>query len=401
MARVAAMLLLWLSCATNPAQAQPQAYQLILNPESGSGWSCPGDTFWGLTAEEIGRSIRKYWNECGKGDVPGTCSPGIPSHFNSRIYTHESIVLNAGASITWHFTVSTYNILTCTIETVGSGQTIQVPKVTPTPGCVPPATQDPAAPWQCICPTCLRCVGPYCYPDDGQVPAQVSPNDCKAQYCSNGVVATRNDDAEVPTDVCKQCRSGNQVNRPDGTTPASQTQCCFQGLAVPKTGNSYEALLASCPNRTQVPDAQRMHDVDGCTAGVTSNIQDPMRGYYGDKWVGQSSTEFGRPQGYIPKKDSALPLACNLHDICYQTCGAGKNSCDGYFRSKLSATCDAAYPTQSCPIHLNAEQCNSYKEQRRQCSAYAEFYYQGVNQGWLGATRAYKERQTQYCNCCN
>jgi hypothetical protein len=254
------------------------------------------------------------------------------------------------------------------------------------------------------CPNCKKCEGTSCVADNAQTPPQASPTDCKEQYCSGGGVANRNKDSEIPTDICKECKSGSPANRADGSTPADTNQCCFEGRALPKFGNAYGDLTSKCTTRSQVSDAERQHDIDGCSGGLTSNIQDPMRGKYAGDWLGQASTEFGRAQGSVPSAGSALPLACNLHDICYQSCRNDKGGCDTGMRDRMRTVCEAAYP-QTCPAGLTAEQCQGsrgYFEQRGECAlnsfSYANLYYQGVN---FGGSSAYEERQTQYCKCCN
>ena len=253
------------------------------------------------------------------------------------------------------------------------------------------------------CPTCSKCEGASCVADNGQTPPQASPTDCKEQFCNGGGVETRNKDAEILPEACKECKSGSPANRADGSTPADAESCCFQGRPLPKFNNPYSTLTAQCPRRTQVADTHRQHDIDGCTAGLTLNIQDPMRGKFGAGWVGQASTEFGRPQGLVGSAGGALALACNLHDICYQSCGSDKGACDTGMRDRFRNTCAAAYPP-TCPADLTAEQCQGdggYMEQRGECGvntfSYANLYYQGVN---FGGGSAYEERQTQYCQCC-
>jgi hypothetical protein len=253
------------------------------------------------------------------------------------------------------------------------------------------------------CPTCKKCEGSSCVADNAQTPPQASPTDCKEQYCNGGGIATRNKDSETPTEVCKQCRNGSPANRDDGSAPNDPESCCFQGQQISKFNLSYRDLTAKCPRRAQVPDSRRQHEIDGCSAGLTSNIQDPMRGKFGAGWLGVSSTEFGRPQGLVPNAGAALPLACNLHDICYQTCRSDKGGCDTAMRDRIRGTCAAAYPP-ACPANLTEEQCqgdDGYMEQRGECAidtlSYANLYYQGVN---LGGGSAYEERQSQYCQCC-
>ncbi len=282
------------------------------------------------------------------------------------------------------------------------------------------------------CPTCQKCQGSNCVADDTQVPAQnspvdckkevcsggskvsqandaeqpsqKSPTDCKKEVCSGGSVTSQPDNTEKPTEICKECKNGKAENRPNGSTPSDPDKCCFDGQELPKYNNPYDVLIAKCPNREQVPDSIRLHDVDGCSGGLTSNIQDPMRGNYGASWLGQASTEFGRPQGLIPSAGAALNLSCNQHDICYQTCRQDKDVCDNAMRDRMRTVCAAAYPP-TCPAHLTAEQCNGdngYFEQRNKCSldffSYANEYWTGVQ---VGGGSAYRERQSQYCQCCS
>jgi hypothetical protein len=253
------------------------------------------------------------------------------------------------------------------------------------------------------CAVCKKCDGASCVADNSQTPPQASPTDCKEQYCNGGVVAIRDKDSEQPPEVCKQCKSGSLADRDDGSTPADPESCCFRGRPLPKFDNPYSDLMARCPSRTQVPDSRRQHEIDGCSGGLTTNIQDPMRGRYGVTWFGVSSTEFGRPQGVVGSAGAALPLACNLHDICYQTCQSDKSTCDTAMRDRMVAVCAAAYPP-NCPAGLTMDQCwgdGGYQAQRSQCAegftSYATLYYQGVN---LGGGSAYEQRQSQYCQCC-
>lgn len=398
-ARIAVLLWLFLTCSTFPAFAQQQAYKMTLNPESGSGWSCPGGIFWGLTPEELGASVRKYWNHCGKGDVPGSCVPGIPSHFKSRNYTHESYILNAGATVTWHFTVSDYNILSCTIETISSGETFQVPKVTPEPGCVPPASPDPAAPWRCICPTCLACVGTYCVPDDSQVPPQISPNDCKEEYCSGGALSVRNSDTELPMSPCKQCKNGLQTSVADWTRPRNDTERCHickggNVATLPKHTTSYQDL-SKCPDGS-TQDANAPFEVDGCT-----NSPDDLESWDSialtanyDLYV--ANPIFGTIEGSVPRSRDVQPFACNRHDACYQTCGKSKGSCDAALSAGITASCDTGYPP-ACPYN-DLSVCEAYRDEYRRCREIGPVYLAGVNN--LLGKYFYERNQVKNCFCC-
>ena len=67
-----------------------------------------------------------------------------------------------------------------------------------------PATTGSAG----TCPTCQKCVGSNCNPDNAQVPPQSSPTDCKKEICSGGGIVSQNNDTERPSGFCKTCKDG-------------------------------------------------------------------------------------------------------------------------------------------------------------------------------------------------
>src|SRR5262249_45586156 len=112
------------------------------------------------------------------------------------------------------------------------------------------------------CPTCQKCVGTNCTPDNSQTPPQNSPTDCKKEVCASGSVTSIPDNSEQPTDVCKQCAGGSPTSRPDGSTPADANSCCFQGQRLDKFGQEPGIffsgnLIDKCPGRTA--DTSRLH----------------------------------------------------------------------------------------------------------------------------------------------
>jgi hypothetical protein len=264
------------------------------------------------------------------------------------------------------------------------------------------------------CPTCSKCVGTNCVPDNGQTPPQNAPDDCKKQICASGTVSTVNDDAERPTDDCKQCQGGQATQRPDGSTPADTNSCCYQGQKLNKFGQEPGVftsgdLIDKCPGRTT--DTSRLHVVDGCSGGIPPNIQDPMTNLpYPYGLLNQAPTPFGQDLGgaagtTIPNNAAAGPLPCNQHDLCYQTCYPGdgtaftssaRSACDDGMKSRMDVVCSAAYPS-SCPASLGTLECLSYQAQRLDCFTYSGLYWDGLR---VGGGSAFNERQGQYCKCC-
>ncbi len=126
----------------------------------------------------------------------------------------------------------------------------------------------------------------------------------------------------------------------------------------------------------------------------------PNRGGIGGK-AGFGSTQFGQEQGFIATPDEALNLACNQHDICYQTCGSSQQVCDERLKNAMLEVCNNAYPTKDCP-HVNSPlTCGEYLDERGSCLAWVEIFNWGLrNYGDI----VFNERQEQYCygnECCS
>jgi hypothetical protein len=230
---------------------------------------------------------------------------------------------------------------------------------------------------------------------------------CGGDPAANGTVADCPD--------CKICQNNNCVANPsdNGNTSASGSGCCKDGNVIPKQAPDFDSLIANCPNRTQIangtgPNA-RLHPIDGCslpailavlTPGLS--VQDPVGGI-----LGLSSTRFGQNQGDVPNAGAALPLPCNQHDICYQTCKSVQATCDTGMFNGMTAVCNAAYPTASCPYSgLEAfAKCiigdpltlRNYFGERADCATFSSLYKFGLDK--FGSS-AWKERQTQFCTCC-
>ena len=72
---------------------------------------------------------------------------------------------------------------------------------------------------------------------------------------------------------------------------------------------------------------------------------------------------------------------CDLHDKCYQTCGASKADCDRKLYSGMHDVCTHSH----APYHV-----------RQKCLDYPELYWDGVH---FGGHSAYNDRQAQVCTC--
>jgi hypothetical protein len=233
------------------------------------------------------------------------------------------------------------------------------------------------------CPTCQQCVGDKCVADDGAALPQ-TPNDCSVAVC----------------------RGGSPTTVPDNTDHDATSCCTILGVQ-PKFGNSLETLATLCTPK-QVTDKEQRHIVDGCSlpkylAVITPglSVQNPVGGIWG-----LFSSTFGKDQGAtIPNQAAALPLPCNQHDICYQTCGKSQATCDANIFTDMVRVCDAAYPSATCPYSgLEAlEKCvigdvaSNYFIERDRCTAYANAYKWGL--GKFGA-KFWALDQIQFCKCC-
>jgi len=162
-------------------------------------------------------------------------------------------------------------------------------------------------------------------------------------------------------------------------------------------------LQDECPNYPN-QDQLVAHPVDGCSGGIA---QDPTE--YGGLYAGYitgsqqynrgQSTAFGAPQGAIPhaQLNTVLPLACNNHDICYQTCGSTQQQCDQEIFNDAVSTCNTVYPA-ACPQEfVQSGECMQYAEERQLCVGFATDVRTGLSA--FGAS-AFAQRQTQHCLCC-
>jgi len=120
--------------------------------------------------------------------------------------------------------------------------------------------------------------------------------------------------------------------------------------------------------------ANRCHEIDGCSAPFSDSFRDDPTG----GTLGRHSTAFGKdvlttdfdPHGLAPRDD----LPCNHHDVCYQTCGSDKLTCDNAMYRDMLDVCQSAYPELICPYLPNAIKCAAWGAERDRCYAWAAIY---------------------------
>lgn len=121
----------------------------------------------------------------------------------------------------------------------------------------------------------------------------------------------------------------------------------------------------------------RAQEIDGCSAPTgEAHRNNPMSG----ATQNQEPTDFGSgtqpPSEYLVYgQKSADALPCNKHDICYQTVGTLRATCDDKFRDDMRAVCKAAYPTQTVAYLLLHP---IYKQEQDNCYRKATTYYDAV-----------------------
>jgi hypothetical protein len=140
----------------------------------------------------------------------------------------------------------------------------------------------------------------------------------------------------------------------------------------------------------------RCHAIDGCSTPdfVAPDVQDPTQGT-----LGRRSTAFGKdvfdtehlPHGVAPRDR----LPCNLHDVCYQTCGASKLACDAAMFDDMREVCREAYPEKVCPYMPDLNACGQWKGERDRCRAWARRYRAGLSTP--PADQRFIDRQREFC----
>lgn len=136
----------------------------------------------------------------------------------------------------------------------------------------------------------------------------------------------------------------------------------------------------------------RAQEIDGCSAPTgEAHRNDPMSGATQNR----APTAFGAgtqpPSEYLVfGQTSAQALPCNKHDICYQTVGSSRATCDNTFYAELRSVCSKAYPTQTTGYLLLHP---IYKNEQSKCYSKAATYYDAVR---LFGQARFDKRQAQH-----
>jgi hypothetical protein len=178
----------------------------------------------------------------------------------------------------------------------------------------------------------------------------------------------------------------DRFGRSDTDSVVGRVDQCFVGYS---TGEALEGGAYGQSNRC--------HAIDGCSTpeAVADDVQDPTAGT-----LGRRSTAFGKdvydtehlPHGVAP--GDRLP--CNLHDVCYQTCGASKLACDAAMYDDMLAVCREAYPEKVCPYAPDVNACGQWKSERDRCRAWARRYRAGL--ATPPADQRFIDRQREFCS---
>jgi len=136
----------------------------------------------------------------------------------------------------------------------------------------------------------------------------------------------------------------------------------------------------------------RSQEIDGCSAPTgETHRNDPMTG----ATQNQAPTAFGAgtqpPSEFrVYGQPSAQPLPCNKHDVCYQTVGSSRATCDDNFYAAMRAVCAKAYPAQTAAYLLLHP---IYKNEQSKCYNKATTYYDAVR---LAGQAKFNKRQAQH-----
>ena len=136
----------------------------------------------------------------------------------------------------------------------------------------------------------------------------------------------------------------------------------------------------------------RAQEIDGCSAPTGEDHRNnPMEGATENR----DGTAFGSgsqpPDEYlIFGQSSSDALPCNKHDVCYQTVGSLRATCDGNFLDDMRAVCKKAYPTETTAYLLAHPK---YKNEQSKCFNKAQLYYSAVT---VAGASKFNKRQAQH-----
>ena len=186
---------------------------------------------------------------------------------------------------------------------------------------------------------------------------------------------------------CESCVSGSCVNC--GGDP---TKSCCDGISC---YDPYEEQCCSYGDATTCKNSCcddwdcEYCDGSGCSSCLTKPTSweelNNCSGYVVDdpNWtydIDGCSTPTGDNPSW-PCSDTSFYDSCAAHDMCYQTCGSDKATCDSQFDSDMNGDCAGSNPI-----------CWTI------CQGWRTIYRVAVE---LVGTNAYRQRQVDSCACCD
>ncbi len=165
--------------------------------------------------------------------------------------------------------------------------------------------------------------------------------------------------------------------------------CVYNEPVLGSQKKAYDPKTQCC-TRTGVQPKLKGFDAQACRETLTArpNFKPTFNGCgtkedkFPDTWPGPGA-KIGKAKYRGPRAN--FGTACNLHDICYDTCGKPKDTCDKEFCKRLNKSCTDTWP--------GAKQ----SAWRGRCESEAGLYCAGVA---LAGDAAYWKAQGEACQCC-
>jgi len=226
--------------------------------------------------------------------------------------------------------------------------------------------------WPCNPPDCPECE--TCTPTGCECLNECGCNDLTCPDCWSCVDCSCSYDCPIDQTCCNgtcfnfythMCCGGHICRQPG----CSSWDCrkCVDGVCVACLSKppDYEELTGC--SGTIVDDPATEPQVNGCSVP------------YFLCYLFQIDCE--NPAGC---EHTSFSSACEAHDICYQTCGSGKDTCDNAFHGNMFQVCNALTGQER-------EEC--YDD----CATWRERYWYGVV---TYGDSAWENDQVEACACC-
>jgi hypothetical protein len=288
---------------------------------------------------------------------------------------------------------------------------------------------DPARPGTCHdCGECRAPSGGACVADDSRTPRQKAPDDCLLEHCSGGSVVSRMTNQEKARQIVGNCydelcptphRDVNLADAPPGLMCCGDpskplpggidhgvltgiydpiVECCVEDAPLGFFIISKKAPidLDRCPKPVPPPTPVEV-DFDGCSVPLPADILmslTPQLPYSGDPNEPTPPANGEALFSHVGTGEDPPRGACDLHDICYQTCGSDRDECDQGFGFVLANACAGVTGTVSIPSESGG--FDLVLDRKDVCEGWASLYAETVE--GLGRF-AHEAGQASHCDC--